>query len=299
MSELFDRVALVHQRNRSASRYFDRTELPGRVESELLERLSVLTLQPDNVLVLGAVRSESLITLCERFPTASFTVTDSAEDLLKRMHGDLSTETAARVRFEVTPPNAVSVTSDPFDLVFSNLYVPLCDDLNALFATLHGLMRPDACLHFSALGPDSFRELHRAWKAVDPDHPFHTLVFPDMHDVGDALVYAGFREPVMDRDNYTLTYSTVEAMFADLRSHGIGNAFSDRRKGLTGRGVWRRVLQQLEALREDDRIPLTAELVIGQAWRGDGMTQQRRPDGGVGISLEALAHKLRNEQGDP
>ena len=34
--------------------------------------------------------------------------------------------------------------------------------------------------------------------------------FIDMHDLGDALVRAGFIEPVLDVERYTLRYSDVQ-----------------------------------------------------------------------------------------
>jgi malonyl-CoA O-methyltransferase len=296
MTELFNYATLIHKRNRSAHRYFSETGLPKMVEQELLDRLSILTLEPQAILVLGAISASALESLCERFPQAQFTVTDIATGLVRIMQADLPPELKSRVSCDVRLPPALDFEAGPFDLVFSNLYLPLCDDLNAVFASLHGLMRAEGCLHFSCLGPDSFGELQTAWAVVDPHSAFHTLIPPDMHDVGDALVHSGFREPVMDRDNYTFTYSSASALLEDLRHHGVCNGFIERSRGLTGRKQWSRWLQQLEQRRQQERLPLTIELVIGQAWRGGGMSQQRRPDGAVSISLEALANKLRNEQ---
>lgn len=298
MTRLFDFRALERQRNRCAASYFSSAVLPRRVEEELLERLSILTLDARSILVLGVVSPEALEQLCARFPNAQIRVIDCAADLLDALSAKTRPALASRVSFRAFAAPTLDTGADRFDLVFSNLLVPGFDDLGALFAQLHTVMRTDACLHFSCLGPDSFAELHAAWQVADPDSPWHTLVMPDMHDVGDALVHAGFREPVMDRENYTLTYSSASALLADLRDHGIGNAFAERHRGLTGRQRWSQFLEALGQHRSRDRLTLTVELVIGQAWRGDGVSQQRHPDGAVGISVDALSRRLRAPRAD-
>jgi len=57
------------------------------------------------------------------------------------------------------------------------------------------------------LGPDTLRELRAAWARAGSEHEdYHTRVghFLDMHDIGDALVRAGFAAPVLDVERYTL-----------------------------------------------------------------------------------------------
>jgi malonyl-CoA O-methyltransferase len=41
-----------------------------------------------------------------------------------------------------------------------------------------------------------------------------------MHQIGDMLVANGFSDPVLDSDEYTLTYSNVEKLFLDIKSIG-------------------------------------------------------------------------------
>lgn len=261
------------------------------IESELLERLAILTLEADRVLVLGAVSPATIRALSRRFPDAHLHVVDCSEVMLKASAG-VDTSLTDSVAFEQIPGWNLADGGPPFDLIFSNLYLPLCDDFGDLFGRLHQLLKPNGCLHFSSLGPDSFRQLRQAWAQADADNPYHTLESPDMHDVGDALVHAGFREPVMDRDNFTLTYSSVQTLTEDLRNHGVGNGFAARQPGLTGRALWSRFVRGLQAQRGQDALELTVEIVIGQAWRGDGQAQQLLADGGVGISLESLAATL-------
>jgi malonyl-CoA O-methyltransferase len=91
--------------------------------------------------------------------------------------------------------------------------------------------------------------------------------FIDMHDVGDALVAAGFSDPVMDMEVLTLTYTDVDELLRDLRLSGSTNAGYARPRGLAGKAGWARARAALEALLRDGRLPATFEVVQGHAWK--------------------------------
>jgi malonyl-CoA O-methyltransferase len=118
---------------------------------------------------------------------------------------------------------------------------------------------------FSALGPDTLRELRDCFAAAGPG--WHVRRFIDLHDIGDALGRAGFAAPVMDMEVLTLTYETLDGLFADLRSTGSANAMRGRRRSLTAPGRMQAVRQAYEALRHDGRLPATFEVIYGHAWK--------------------------------
>jgi malonyl-CoA O-methyltransferase len=91
--------------------------------------------------------------------------------------------------------------------------------------------------------------------------------FIDMHDLGDALVQAGFSDPVMDMEVLTLTYADLDELLRDLRRSGCANASTARPRGLAGRAGWAAARHALEALRRDGRLPATFEVVQGHAWK--------------------------------
>ena len=70
---------------------------------------------------------------------------------------------------------------------------------------------------FTSLGPDTLKELRAAWAEVDSHS--RVLEFIDMHDLGDALVRAGFAAPVLDVERYTLRYSDVRALARGFEGH--------------------------------------------------------------------------------
>ncbi len=123
------------------------------------------------------------------------------------------------------------------DIIVSNLMVPGCADPVAVFREARRVLRTPGLLLFSTLGPDTLKEVRRAWPADDP-HP-HVHAFADMHNIGDALVGAGFREPVMDVEMLTVNYREVRRLVTDLRAVAATNQLAARRRSLTGTGRWR------------------------------------------------------------
>ena len=76
--------------------------------------------------------------------------------------------------------------------------------------------------------------------------------FIDMHDIGDALVRAGFTGPVLDVEHFVLTYDDVLGVMRDLKAIGAHNAAQGRPKGLEGRGFLARLTSRYEQFRAED-----------------------------------------------
>jgi len=148
-------------------------------------------------------------------------------------------------------------------------------------------------LSFTTLGPDTLRELRSAWREVDSRT--HVNQFIDMHDIGDALVRAGFASPVLDVERYTLTYLDVRRVAADLKATGAHNATMGRAKGLTGRRQFAALQTAYEAFRQDGRLPATYEVVFGHAWTPAGNSRRGGQDGAT-VSLDDVRQQLRSRR---
>jgi malonyl-CoA O-methyltransferase len=167
-----------------------------------------------------------------------------------------------------------------------------CNDPDRVLRECRRVLRPGGVLHFTTLGPDTLVELRRAWQAADPGH-VHVSRFLDMHDVGDALVRAGFAEPVLDVERYTLTYPDARDLMRDLKTIGAHNATAGRARGLTGKGVLQRMLDAYESFRSGGLLPATYEVVFAQAWCPDGSFKAKGPlaRGEVRVPLSQLGRK--------
>jgi malonyl-CoA O-methyltransferase len=163
-------------------------------------------------------------------------------------------------------------------------------DPDAVFAEFRRVLAPKGLLTFSALGPDTLRELRIAWRQVDSHTHVHQFI--DMHDLGDALVRAGFSAPVLDVERFTLRYLDVRKVAEDLKATGAHNATAGRMKGLTSPRKFAAMQAAYEPFRQDGRLPATYEVVFAHAWV-PAQAARRDATEPVSVSLEELKRELR------
>jgi malonyl-CoA O-methyltransferase len=94
-----------------------------------------------------------------------------------------------------------------------------------LFNGLRRVLRPGGLLLFSLPSTDSLKELKLACQTAGMTDVIRQ--FPDMHDIGDALLAAGFREPVMDAEMIHLTYRNPATMMNELHALGSSSYFNN------------------------------------------------------------------------
>ena len=263
----FDQRRVRERFNRAAASYDRHAAVQHEIGRRLDERFGWLKLDPARVLDLGAGTGQMVRAMRQRYPKADVIGLDLAEAMLRRLP---RRRWWSRQRMGVAADmHALPFAGGCMDAVVSNFAVQWSDRPAALFGEVARVMSSAAPFAFTTLGPDSLVEVRRAWAAVDPAPHVHQ--FLDMHDLGDALVGAMLADPVMDRETVTVTYPSVDALLADLRGVGVGNAQSGRARGMTGARAWRRFRDALAEQAVDGRIPLTYEIVYGLAW-GTGVS---------------------------
>ena len=271
----------------AASTTFDASAaVHAEIRARLLERLDVVRIEPDVVVDLGAGSGHASRALRDRYSSARVI----AADLSPRMLLQARKRQRLFHRFErmATDAQQLALKNGAVDLVFSNLMLQWCSDPDRVFAEIRRVLKTNGLLTFTTLGPDSLRELRSAWSSVDGYTHVHR--FLDMHDLGDALLRAGFAEPVMDTERLTITYANLDSLLLELRGSGSQAAAQGRRRGLTGRTAMERVRGAYEALRRDDVLPVTLEVVYGHAWTID-REPRRSARGEVRIPVGKLARR--------
>jgi malonyl-CoA O-methyltransferase len=292
-----DRHALARAFDRAGARYDAAALLQQRVRAELLERLQFFALEPHTILDLGAGTCRGALELRRRFARARIIAVDIAPGMLRA---------APRVpwlrrRFERVCADACALplASRSVDLVFSNLMLQWCDRPGLVFRELARVLKPGAVLVFSSFGPDTLKELRLAWESVDD--AIHVSQFPDMPQLGDALMHAGLAEPVIDAEPQRLLYPDVHALMRELKLIGARNAASLRPRALTGRGRMQRMISAYETQRTAAGLPATFEVIFGAAFGAADSHQAKAMDGhgdpaasdGYSVPLAALRRSRR------
>jgi malonyl-CoA O-methyltransferase len=286
---LLDKNAIRQSFDRAASSYDHHAVLQREIESRLLERIEFRRHEPEAILDLGCGTGSASRTLAAQFPQSGVIALDWAPAMLKnagKMPGPESVPLPGLNRV-CADMHSLPLAARSVDLVFSNLALQWSYDLPAVFREFRRIMNADAMLVFTCFGPDTLHELKQSWRAVD-DLP-HVNDYPDMHDIGDELLAAGFREPVMDAERLTLEYPDVMSLMRELKGIGAHNVASARLNGLTGKSRLERMLQAYEQFRRGNRYPASYEIIYGTAFAPRDGQPVKTSEGDVAtFSIEAL-----------
>ncbi|EMR13222.1 Biotin synthesis protein bioC [Methylophaga lonarensis MPL] len=257
----------------AAHDYDDVAVLQRQTADELLDRLSLVNIQPQTVLDLGCGTGRNLSFLAQRYPDAQLLAMDIAPAMLVRARNNWQQHLgfkrwlpgASRPLFIGADAERLPLPDQSVDLVFANLALQWCD-VASVFAELRRVLKPEGLLSFTTLGPDTLKELRTAWAAVDK-YP-HINVFLDMHDVGSAMSTAGFEDIVLDVEHQQLGYATAMQMMRDLKLLGASNMNPGRRKSLTGKQRLQQVIHECEQFRINGQLPASYEVIYGHAFAG-------------------------------
>lgn len=273
MSGLFDPQQVRRAFSRASRSYAGAATLQHAVEDQLLESLDYLTLQPERgkdwmperVLDLGSGPARAAQVMRRRWPRAQVIAIDLALPMLQQAAAGRWNPLRRSLDRVCADARALPVADDAVDVLFSNLCLQWVEDLPSAFAGFRRVLRPGGLLLFSTFGPETLHELRDAFAAAD-DAP-HVSPFAPIAQIGDALMQAGFRDPVLDRDVRIQGYPEMGALMQELRALGATNALASRRRALTGRRRFSDAQSAYEALRSDDgSLPATWETITAMAW---------------------------------
>jgi malonyl-CoA O-methyltransferase len=278
--------------HRAADRYDQVAVLQREVGRRLLERYDFVTLDPPSILDLGCGTGDALAPLFARYRQADLIAVDFAQGMLDRAPDRVGGPLwwGRPVRRICADAARIPLEDASVGLVHSNLMLQWCDDLVAVFTEVRRVLRPGGLFSFTCFGPDTLKELRAAWAEVDA--AAHVNRFPDMHDIGDALVHAGLAEPVLDVEQITVRHATVRELMRDLKGLGAHNANRGRPRGLTGRAQLATLERAYETERRDGTLPATYEIIYGHCW-GAAPAQRASDDGSVAVPISAIGRRDR------
>jgi malonyl-CoA O-methyltransferase len=244
--------------------------LHGEVARRMADRLDVIRLKPQRFIDWWSGPGGSMALLRERYPQAhaiavDAVAPDAADPGWRGILGRWLGRAAADAPHERVVTGCVDAL-EPVDMLWSNMGLHWQGPLEPLFARWHARLRVDGFLMFSCFGPDTLAELRALHREAGWGEPARDFV--DMHDLGDALVHAGFADPVMDMQTVRLSWASVPEMLAELRTLGF-NAAPGRFRGLRT-PAWRRTFEAALARAltgADGRVSLGFEIVFGHAFR--------------------------------
>jgi len=256
---------------------FDRRAVVCQTVGErLLERLDGLRFQPRRIVEIGCATGRQTLALRERYPDADLIALEARPDWLtaaRRRRGRW------RRRFLLVKASgaALPLAEHSVDLAFANFSLHRSSDLGESLDGLRRIVRPGGLILLTLPGPDLFRELIERGAQIEPDHRV------EAQRLGDALIRAGFQEPVLDTDWLTVRHNSVAELRADLEASGFRCRLPDALERAPGRDG-----------RPGDDLAITWEIVYASAWAPEEGQPIRSAEGETAsISLANLTIRRR------
>jgi len=279
VSDLFDHRQVRRAFSRAAQGYDSAAALQREVASRLMEQLDYLDDPalgrdaPEVVVDLGSGPGHAAAAMQKRWPKAQVLALDIAPGMLAEVRrnaagGGLAGRLNPFARRPIpvcADARALPLRDGSVDVLFSNLCLQWVEDLPAVFAGFRRVLKPGGLMLVSTFGPSTLWELREAFAEAD-DAP-HVSLFPAIAQFGDALIAAGFKDPVLDRDEFGIGHPDLGHLMRELRTIGATNAMATRRRSLTGRARFARAAEAYEPMRRDDgQLPATWEVIYAHAW---------------------------------
>lgn len=170
---------------------------------------------------------------------------------------------AANVSYLCADAEQLPLAEQSVDGVFSNLALQWCVNLDAVFADVKRVLKPDGQLAFSIFGPQTLHELKAAWAEVD-DYS-HVNDFYTEQQLDRFLRQAGFTEITLESKLYLSSYASVLALMKELKHIGAHNVIAGRNKRVTSKTMMQRMIAAYEQHRTDGLIPATFEVIMARA----------------------------------
>jgi malonyl-CoA O-methyltransferase len=249
----------------SIDKYAAASVLASEVAERMLLRLEWVNLQPGVILDAGCGVGQSAALLTKRYPLAQILAMDSALSMLQYA----KKKESPSIKWIGAQSEELPLPDHSVDLIFANLLLPWCADLQKIGYEWRRVLRPEGLLMFTTLGPDTLKE----WPGTA------AINRVDMHDIGDILTHIGWVDPVLDVEYIQMVYREKERLMDELKvTDMIAQDSPD---------------VQLEK-NENGVFPITYEIVYGHAWNSN-LSIGYAPDE-AGVAKIPLSHLRRKKQ---
>lgn len=247
--------------------YDDFSFLQKEVNERMAARLNYINFTPANILDAGSGTGYGASLLRQCYGDTPIIETDIALPMLWQSHQKFSNEYPPTKKQWLLNADIgmLPIASNQMDMVWSNLALHWINRLDDTLKEFYRVLRLNGCVMFSLFGEQTLQELRYAFWQANQKQSVHG--FMPIEEVGDALVNAGFSEPVVDKEVITLTYPDILSMVRDFRGNGACNQLLGRRTTLMGKKRWQNMAKHYESFRKNGDLPATCEIIYGHAWR--------------------------------
>lgn len=194
--------------------------------------------------------------LSQRYPHAHVTGVDLSPGMLAEAERQWPAAQWPHLHWQQEDAQQLPTPRSAYDLIFSNLALQWCSDLEALSDSLARALAPNGQALIHTLLPGTFNEIEQVWQAAGRSSPVRHFFAPESWL--NALTDRGFQveiEPFW----YTHTYPEIKTLLQSIR--GVGAQTGDTRDQSITPTQWRAIQRHYEALRTPEGLPISYHLL--------------------------------------
>jgi malonyl-CoA O-methyltransferase len=255
--------------DRAATTYDEYAVLQHQIIDNLIDRLQFVKFDPKLIIDLGSGTSRAGQLLQSKYKKTKIINLDFSEKML--LQGQAKNKNFLQwVRrkedmFICSDFEQLPFAKNSFDMVWSSSSIQWASDIEQLLKEVLKALKPGGLFIMSTFGPETLFELNQISKQIF--NKSTTSHFIDMHELGDLLLNLGFQNPVLDRENFVMTYQHPSDLFKDLKKIGATNGNMDDFKGMKGRGYLEKIIHEYSNYKKDNLYPASYEVIYAHAWK--------------------------------
>jgi malonyl-CoA O-methyltransferase len=151
---------------------------------------------------------------------------------------------------------ALPFEQSSFDIVFSNLSIQWCHDLDNVFKGLADILVDGGTAVLTTLVDGSLFELKQAWSNVDD--AVHVNIFDNELKIKTSCEQSGLKLQHWLVEDDVQTFLTLQDLIQSVKNIGAHNMHPNRPKGLMGKNKYRQFVNAYSALQTSKgELPLT------------------------------------------
>ncbi len=130
--------------------------------------------------------------------------------------------------------------NEVFDIVWSTNSLQWCNNLPITFNKIRSILKLEGLFIFSTFGPNTLFELRNITKEISSYQKINDFI--NMHNIRDILINEGFSNPVIESEEFCLTYNSIDKLFLELKNIGATSGFMIKKNGLTGKSFLNKIV---------------------------------------------------------
>lgn len=234
----------------------------------IIDSLDVINIKFKKILILGDQGSEIYKYIHKRFKEAQVTVYDIKTKFSK---SDLDIIKKSNIDIDFWSPQ-----EKEFDLIISNFYLNICEDLKKILSKIMKSLLPNGFFLATLPSPENFSLLRSAMMKTDMQlyggtyNRFNRA--PELHTIIDLLKKNNFKIPLVDYETIDLTYKQFNKLLNDVRSMNLSYYQKDKKNTFEKKSYFSKLEGNFE--KENDHFNLKSNFYIISGWK-DHSSQQK------------------------